>query len=172
MRECSILFKRMNYMIRSAMKEELFQVNELRKQVADMHRYARPDIFAVTAADKHNATMQATAEEMLNADDKDIVVYVEEGEVLGFVCVDYVIREEIAWAPAQRYCYIKELGVAEKARRKGIARRMMQYLQERSAQKGIHRMELDVWAFNESAMHLYEELGFRVRYSYMEKDFD
>ena len=158
-------------MIRKARQADLPQVNKLRIEVADMHRYARPDIFKDRPYKAKLATTSASAEEMLADDQKDLIVYEHDGFIAGFVCADYIIREETEFAPAQCYCYIKEIGVHSDFRRRGIAKALMAYLQEEAAFRGIHRMELDVWSFNQSATLLYEQLGFKPRYTYMELDF-
>lgn len=157
-------------MIRRANVEDLQQVNILRAEVASMHSAARPDIFHDVPPEARLIPMHATALEMLEDDHKDIIVWDEQGTIAGFVCVDYVIRPANAYAPEQRYCYVKELGVAQAYRRQGIGRKLMLWVQEEAARRGLNRVELDVWAFNAGALSLYEELGFKTRYRYMELD--
>ncbi len=137
-----------------------------------MHSAARPDIFHDVPAEARLIPMQATSLEMLADENKDLIVWDEGGTIAGFVCVDYVIRPANAYAPEQRYCYVKELGVGEAFRRQGIARQLMQHVRDEAARRSLNRVELDVWSFNEKAMELYTALGFKPRYCYMELDIE
>lgn len=159
-------------MIRRATVDDLPQVNQMRAEVASMHSAARPDIFHDVPPEARLIPMQATSMEMLEDEDKDLFVWDEDGTIAGFVCVDYVIRPANAYAPEQRYCYVKELGVGEAFRRQGIARQLMQHVRDEAARRSLSRVELDVWSFNEKAVELYTALGFKPRYCYMELDIE
>ena len=56
--------------------------------------------------------------------------------------------------------WISGVGVHPIWRRRGIARRMMQWIQQTSFQDGLHRLRLEVLEQNQAAAKLYEELGF------------
>ncbi|MBP3637211.1 MAG: GNAT family N-acetyltransferase [Clostridia bacterium] len=159
-------------MIRRATRDDLPQVNLMRAEVASMHSAARPDIFHDVPPEARLIPMQATSLEMLADENKDLIVWDEGETIAGFVCADYVIRPANAYAPEQRYCYVKELGVGEAFRNQGIARKLMQWVQAEARRRKLNRVELDVWAFNEGAVSLYESLGFKTRYCYMELDIE
>lgn len=159
-------------MIRRATVDDLPQVNQMRAEVASMHSAARPDVFHDVPAESRLIPMQATSMEMLEDENKELFVWDEDGTIAGFVCVDYVIRPANAYAPEQRYCYVKELGVGEAFRRQGIARQLMQHVRDEAARRSLSRVELDVWSFNEKAVELYTALGFKPRYCYMELDIE
>ncbi len=53
------------------------------------------------------------------------------------------------------------LGVHREFRRRGIGRRLMDSVIEKAWQSGLERIELVVWADNQPAIALYENLGFQ-----------
>jgi len=159
-------------LIRTARPDEIDRINVLRYHVGDMHAAARPDIFKHHTIAQRMPGLQHTANEMLQSEKLDLIVCEIDGEIAGFACVEYVIRPEVVWAPQQCHCYLREFGVEEAFQHKGVARALMDDIRDRARRRGIHRLELDVWEFNEKALHFYEKQGFRSRFRYMELDFE
>lgn len=58
-------------------------------------------------------------------------------------------------------------GVGEGHRRQGIGRALFAAIRDAARERGLTRIELDVWAFNESAVRFYESIGFHTYRSYM-----
>ena len=56
--------------------------------------------------------------------------------------------------------WVSGVGVRPTYRRRGIARRMMAYVQKEAEAKGLRRLRLEVLQQNEGATRLYEQLGF------------
>lgn len=158
--------------IRTARIDELERVNQLRLAVGDLHSSARPDIFRKNAMELRLQNMNDTAAEMLRDEQQNVILCEVDGVVAGFACVEYHHKPETQWAPEQHYCYVREFGVDDAFQHRGIGRALMDYLREESRRRGINRLELDVWAFNEKAMNFYQRQGFKPRYSYMEMDFE
>jgi len=85
----------------------------------------------------------------------------EDGEavIAGYV-VPWLLLDEV---------HIANIAVAPLFRRKGLARRMLQHVLDRAAEKGAQRASLEVRAGNAAAQALYasfgfEEVGRRKRY--------
>lgn len=57
---------------------------------------------------------------------------------------------------------ITNVAVAEAFRNRGVGRQMLQALMEKGRRQGIRRFTLEVRTGNESAIHLYESLGFEA----------
>jgi len=63
---------------------------------------------------------------------------------------------------------IDEFCVDEAFRRQGIASAMIEFIRRFAKEKGFHRIELNMWEFNEGALAFYEAVGFRTYRRYME----
>ena len=59
-------------------------------------------------------------------------------------------------------CRVLSLGVAERARRRGIATRMMQAAEALSRERGVPTVRLEVSTRNLAAIELYRRLGYRT----------
>lgn len=60
-------------------------------------------------------------------------------------------------------CLVEDLYVEEGARRRGVARALLELATERARERGCRRMELDVSEANEAGLRLYRSFGFRER---------
>ena len=63
------------------------------------------------------------------------------------------------WTAAED-CWLEDLFVRREARRRGIARALLQRVLERARERGCRRVELDTNEDNDGAIRLYESLGF------------
>ena len=66
------------------------------------------------------------------------------------------------WAAAED-CWLEDLFVRDQARRRGLARALVQRALERARERGCLRVELDTNEDNHPALRLYESLGFSAR---------
>ena len=73
-------------MVRFAEEKDLDRINELRKQVNDIHVEGRPDLFKAGFGDE----MRDYAKVMLDGENSDIIVAERDGVICGMVCVDIV----------------------------------------------------------------------------------
>lgn len=60
--------------------------------------------------------------------------------------------------------YIKRVVVHPGWRGKGVARVILQYIEEHAVEYGLHYLDLHVFEGNTSALRLYETLGFQLQY--------
>ena len=63
--------------------------------------------------------------------------------------------------PASRHVADLGLMVAQDARRQGVGRALMEAAEDWAREVGILKVELHVFPYNEAALALYEELGYR-----------
>lgn len=155
-------------MVRFARNEDLERVNELRKQVNDVHVEGRPDIFKPG----FNEELQNHIYEIWEAEDKDIIVAEREGIVCGFACVQLVDRPENPFMNARKFYAVDEFGVDEAFRRQGVATELMAFIKADAQKKGFAKLELNMWEFNEDARAFYEEVGFQTYRRYMELEWE
>lgn len=53
-------------------------------------------------------------------------------------------------------------------RRQGVATELITFIREDAKKRGLSRVELNMWEFNEGALAFYEAVGFRTYRRYME----
>lgn len=151
-------------MVRFAEEKDLVRVNELRKQVNDIHVKGRPDIFKAG----FGAQLQDFAKVLLNGENSDIIVVERDGIICGMACVDYVNKPETPYGKARSFYHVQELAVDDAFRRQGVAGELFEFMKKDAKKKQFDKIELDVWAFNESAIAFYEAAGFRETRKWME----
>ena len=150
--------------VRPAKREELERVNELRRMVNDLHVAGRPAHFRPG----FNAELQGHLYERFEADESDVLVAAVDGEVAGFATVQYVHRPEGPYTLPLDFYHLEEFGVDAAFRRRGVATALVEYMKADAKTRGFTRLDLDVWAFNDSALAFYEAAGFTTYRRYME----
>ena len=152
-------------MIRKAELKDLDAVNELRKQVNELHVQGRPDIFKPGFGEE----LRDHAAFYLTSENNEIFVDERDGRIAGMIMVDYFSKEETPYSMARDFCHIAEICVDKDFRRQGIAHLLMEKAKEASKKRGLTRVELDVWAFND-AIRFYEAEGFKTFRTFLEID--
>lgn len=156
--------KKENITIRYAKQEELKQVNNLRKEVHELHCNGRADIF--------NSDSWKNIEEFINvrfsSDESGVIVAVKGEKIVGFATVQYIHKAESAFQQARNFYHIEEFGVDKEHRRLGIATMLMDFMRKDARSRGFEKIELDMWEFNEGALKFYENIGFLTYRRYLE----
>ena len=155
-------------MVRLAEEKDLEKVNELRKQVNDIHVEGRPDIFKAG----FGTELRDFAKVLLSGENSDILVVEREGKICGMACVDYVNKPESPYGNARRFYHVQEIAVDAKYRRQGVAKELFDFMIADAKQRGFDKIELDVWEFNYSAIEFYKAVGFKETRRWMEYDID
>ena len=153
-------------MVRFAKEEDLERVNELREAVNDVHVAGRPDIFKPGFNDE----LRNYIYEIWNAENKDIIVAERDGIICGYACVQFIDKPESPFMNARQFYDVDEFGVDEAYRRQGVATELIEFIKEDVKRRGISRLELNMWEFNEGALAFYEVVGFKTYRRYMEMD--
>ena len=136
----------------------------LLRQVGQVHRDIRPDLFRDGAQKYDTAALAALLEDPL----RPIFVAVEEGRVLGYC---FCIRKECKDNPVfldRTELYIDDLCVDENARGQGIATALYRFVTNYAKDTGCTHITLNVWCGNENAQHFYEKMGMTERNITME----
>ena len=154
----------MSIVVRSARREELERVNELRRQVNDLHVEGRPRHFKPGFGPE----LQAHVYDQLESDRFDVLVAEVDGEIAGFATVQFVHRPEGPYTLALDFYHVEEFGVDPTYRRRGVATALVEYMKRDARKRGFNRLDLDVWAFNDDALAFYEAVGFTTYRRYME----
>ena len=153
-------------MVRYANREDLTRVNELRKQVNDLHVEGRPDIFKPGFSQE----MQDFLYKIFESDNMDVIVAERDDIVCGFACVQYVDKPESPYSFARHFYDVDEFCVDVAFRRQGVATELIDFIKQEARLKGFDRVELNMWEFNEDARAFYEAVGFTTYRRYMQME--
>ena len=150
--------------VRFAKENELERVNELRRQVNELHVAGRPDIFKPgfpKELSDHVYTIR-------NDPKQRIVVCERGGLICGFAVLNHITRPETPFMKERDYLDIDEFCVDATYRRTGVGTELMQFLRSYAQELGFSKIELNMWEFNADALAFYEEIGFTTYRRYME----
>ena len=150
--------------IRFAEENELEQVNVLRKQVNVLHVAGKPEVFKPGFGPELRDFIFAIWKDP----EQKIVVAEEDGVICGFAVIHHIFKAGSPFMKERDFLDIDEFCVDETHRRKGVATQMIEFIKDFAKEKGFHRIELNMWEFNESALAFYEAAGFETFRRYME----
>ena len=153
-------------MVRFAEEKDLDIINELRKQVNDIHVEGRPDLFKAG----FGAEIRDFAKVIMSGENSDIIVAERNGIICGMVCVDYVNKPETPYSKARSFYHVQEIAVDANHRRQGVAKELLEFMIADAKKRKLGKIELDVWEFNDSAIEFYQAVGFRQTRRWMELD--
>lgn len=155
----------MNITIRRAADADAGQVLALLRGIARMHIDGRPDIFKETESKYGKDDLIR-----IFAGEKTPVFVAadENGTVAGYAfCIVKSINEHPLFKK-RTYLYIDDLCVSGDFRRMGVGRDIMEHIKDYARSEGMESIELNVWAFNSSAVKFYESCGMSVQRMEME----
>lgn len=150
--------------VRFAREEELDRINDLRKQVNDLHVAGKPEVFKPGFRGELRDYVHAIWRDPA----KEIVVAERKGTVVGFAVLNHITRPENPFMFERDYLDVDEFGVDEGCRRQGVASAMVRFILDHAREKGFGRLELNMWEFNRGALAFYETAGFTTYRRYME----
>ena len=150
--------------VRFAKESELDRVNELRKQVNDIHVEGKPDVFKPGFGDE----LRDFVNVIWNDPEQEIVVAEDDGVICGFAVLHHINKPENPFMKERDFIDIDEFCVDKDHRRKGAASAMVSFIKEFAKEKGFSRIELNMWEFNQDALAFYEAAGFKTFRRYME----
>ncbi len=150
--------------IRFAKENELERVNELRKQVNDLHVVGKPDVFKPGFGPELRDFINV----IWNDPSENIVVAENDGIICGFAVINHINKPENPFMKERDFLDIDEFCVDEEHRRKGVATAMIEFIKDFAKENDFHRIELNMWEFNQGALAFYEAAGFETFRRYME----
>ena len=150
---------------REATVEDLAGICALGAEVNALHNSAWPDLFAAEiAAEKSQEVWRSS----LGQAGATTFVAATDSALAGFVTVA-IVDEASPLFHRMRYAKIGTVGVTQGFRGQGIGRALMALVEAWAESHSATEVHLNVWAFNEGARRLYEELGYAVRSHHMGK---
>lgn len=148
------MVERMLIMIRKAICYDIPAISELyREQFREMAKLI-PDF--IKEGDQSVEFLEKT---ILN-EDSDIIVYENDGTVVGFILLQAKERPDFDFMITGKYCYIMDIIVTEAHRNKGFGAALMNSAKDWAKEQNCSFINLDVLVNNPRAIKLYEKLGF------------
>ena len=148
-------------MIRFATKEDIDNVNVLRKQVNDLHVQGEPEIFKGFTDE-----LKDYVNNFLYDENKMLLIYEEENRIISYAMLEVVDKPETSYRFAIKFLEIHELGVLEDCHNKGIGKQMMNKIKEIAKENNLNQIQLDCWSFNENALKFYNKQEFKTYREY------
>lgn len=145
--------------VRFAQEKDFERVNEIRRQVNDLHTEGRHDIFKPGFSDELSSCIKG----------KTVAVAEAGCNIIGYCVVSPVRKKETLFQYGRDFLEVDEIGVDPDCRRQGAGSAMMHFIEAYAKEKGYSRIELNMWAFNEEALAFYEAAGFSTYRRYLEK---
>lgn len=145
--------------IRDLTLSDFDEVNEIFKQLHELHVKHRPDIYRnVENPAEANGYI---AEEVLNEENLILLGADVDGRIVGICFI--VMRTPRNDALVPRVCaYIDDIAVDENYRRQGIGTALYNEAVKRAKERGAQVIQLQVSEFNKAAVDFYKSLGMTV----------
>ena len=141
-------------MIRKATVDDIPAIAELyREQFREMAKLI-PDFI------KEGDQSVEFLEKTISSDDSDILVYEDNGNVVGFILLQAKERPDFDFMLPGKYCYIMDIIVTEAHRNKGFGAALMNAAKNWAKEQNCSFLNLDVLVNNTGAIKVYEKLGF------------
>lgn len=141
-------------MVRKATINDIYAIAELyREQFREMSKMI-PDFI------KEGDQSMDFLEKTISNEDSDILVYENNGSVVGFILLQAKQRPDFQFIVFGKHCYIMDLIVTENKRGKGFGTALMNSAKNWAKEQNCSIISLDVLSNNPKAIELYEKLGF------------
>ncbi|MBP5654357.1 MAG: GNAT family N-acetyltransferase [Clostridiales bacterium] len=150
--------------IRFAEENELDRINDLRKQVNDVHVEGKPEVFKPGFGEELKDFIKV----IWNDPEQSIVVAESEGDICGFAVLHHINKPENPFMYERDFLDIDEFCVDKDHRRQGVASALIEFIKTYAKDQGYKRIELNMWEFNQDALAFYEAAGFETFRRYME----
>lgn len=147
--------------IRSAVAGDAEAIAAITVEVQALHAAAFPALFKPPRADTF--PLDAIRALLLDPDHLFVVAAEEEGggtAVVGYAYAEVQRRPETSFRYGAVELYVHQMGVRGDRRGRGIGARLLAALREAARARGIARVALNVWTFNERARAFYRAHGF------------
>lgn len=99
-------------------------------------------------------------ENTIKDEESDILVYEDNGKVIGFILLQAKNRPDFSFMIQSRYCYIMDVIVTENSRGKGFGTALINSAKNWAKERNCTFINLDVLTNNTDAIALYSKLGF------------
>lgn len=149
----------MEITVRKAELSDLAQICELVKEVHSLHVSNRPDIYE----DVDDPFTEERFRNMLEDLKTEAFLAFSGDELTAYAFVKYIPTPKIDLLKQYLVCYIDDFCVKSSYHRKGVGKKLFEYIKHRAVEKGAATLDLTVWEFNSNAIKFYESLGMKTK---------
>jgi ribosomal protein S18 acetylase RimI-like enzyme len=141
----------------------------LNQHVHVLHVEAEPDNFRGL-----NPTEAVGFFESLLQDEAHVLMLSVDasGEATGYLWAQDQERPGSEFTKPARTMYIHHIAVVPAARRHGVGKSLVAAIESEASERGISRLALDHWTFNEAAQRFFTSLGFEPYNVRMRRELD
>ncbi len=143
--------------IRRAIKEDYEIVCKLCKELDDHHARILPERIQEYNDIPRSLKMY---ESYILGDDRDLLIAFDDDIAMGFVNLRIESVEEKVMHVGRKFVLIDNVFVTEQHRSKGIGKLLMSHALSWCENKGIEKIELQVFNVNSQSIAFYQSLGF------------
>jgi len=128
--------------------------------VHDLHVEAHPDFFRATDLGELTTLFRDSLEDAATS---AFVARDDDGVPVGYVLTKYVDRKPTPLHHRRTYLEIDQIAVDPAHRRRGLAHVLVACARDEARERGVDRIQLSTWTFNEGAQRFFESEGFAPR---------
>ena len=155
----------MDINIRMICEKDYKKVEELLVGICRQHALGRNDILVDSGAKYDTDDIAKIAACIYTP---ILIAENEKGEAVGYAFCELRDYPESGARKAYRCMYIDDFCIDGKYRKQGIGRRLIEAVKELAKKEGCYNIELNVWEFNENAIHFYKKCGLGTQRRQME----
>ncbi len=148
----------------SAQQRDLEQLNDLMFALHDEHHRQCPQHFKTA----QEIEQEKSISRYLDNPDCLIFVAKQQDKVVGFITGHFGELVSTVSQPVLMGS-IDELYVRAEFRQQGIAKALMTHIETRLREYGVKQIFVEVWQFNQTALDLYQNLGFTHHIHWLRK---
>ncbi len=145
----------MKIQIRQAVPGDCGTILRMLEEIAELHRKGRPDIFR-TGSKKYSEPEFAA---IINNPSTPVFVAVDNDRVVGYGFCKLIEYQDHPMIYNFRTLFIDDFFVERTLRGQSVGTMLFHWIQDYAKKKGCKNIELNVWEFNEQAIHFYEKCG-------------
>jgi ribosomal protein S18 acetylase RimI-like enzyme len=139
---------------------------ELNKEAQEHHHNMYPEIFRPYVKEE----IAKAIRKMLGGRDARAFVAYDGEEPVGYALIFISRFNENAFQVARSAMQVDQLAVLSAHRRKGVAKALLEHLEQIAREEKIPRLDLNHWAKNDLAKEFFGKQGFSYYNSRMYKD--
>lgn len=146
--------------LRLATSGDFPSIKALLLEIQRIHAEALPQVFKAPDPDKITAERY---QQVISHPQKQILVALAEEQVVGYVYAEVIQSKGDLFHQPRSWVYVHQIGVEAEFRGQGYAQALLEQVVEFARNRGVDRVEIEVWGFNQPARSVYEKLGFTLQ---------
>jgi diamine N-acetyltransferase len=148
-----------NITIRAAEILDFEQMLEIYKELDEIHRLEHPELFKEPEGDSRPLEY---VKNQIKDENKYLVVAELKNKIIGFA--ECFINESSSFPVIRKRSWVQldTIAISKKHQNQGIGKLLLHSVMSWAKTRNIHRIELNVYSFNASAMEFYSKAGFKT----------